>query len=193
MQNIKLSVVVFRTLTQYYDNLRLHTEDQLLWIGISHTFLPSRQMLNMFLWTSERSRLLFEKLMQFVTKFPNIYGTWRFIHKSLLVCDIPHYIIFFSLLLLPIPVVPNILLGTLFSNTLNSGSSGMRHFYFMLWSTDPEIPRILRNPKLQRRFTRAGQWSLSWATLVQSSWSHPISLRSILIHIIFPSTPMSPD
>jgi hypothetical protein len=30
-------------------------------------------------------------------------------------------------------------------------------------------------------FTRALHWSLSWATSIQSSPSHPISLRSILI------------
>jgi hypothetical protein len=43
----------------------LQTEFQLLLMGggVSHTFRPSRQMLNMFVWLSARRRLLLEKLI----------------------------------------------------------------------------------------------------------------------------------
>jgi hypothetical protein len=44
-----------------------------------------------------------------------------------------------------------------------------------------EFCNILRNPNLITMFTRAYHWSLSWATWIQSTPHHPISIRSTLI------------
>jgi hypothetical protein len=44
-----------------------------------------------------------------------------------------------------------------------------------------ELPSILWNPRFNTVFTRALHWSLSWAISIQSTPSHSISQRSILI------------
>jgi hypothetical protein len=48
-------------------------------------------------------------------------------------------------------------------------------------SVSTEIPRLLRNPKVHCRVHNSPHWSLSWARWIQSTPSHRISLRPILI------------
>jgi hypothetical protein len=43
------------------------------------------------------------------------------------------------------------------------------------------FPAFYRNRRFNTVFTRALHWSLSWATSIQSTPDHPISLRCILI------------
>jgi len=39
-----------------------------------------------------------------------------------------------------------------------------------------EIPHLLLNRRIRKMFTRTRHWSLSWATWIQSTHFHPISL-----------------
>jgi hypothetical protein len=44
-----------------------------------------------------------------------------------------------------------------------------------------KLPADLRNPKVHHRVHKSPYWSLSWASSIQSTPSHPISLRFILM------------
>jgi hypothetical protein len=58
-----------------------------------------------------------------------------------------------------------------------------------------KFPTFYATQRFITVFTRAYHWSLSWARWIQSTPSHQISLRSILIHsnITLPSMPRSSD
>jgi hypothetical protein len=73
----------------------------------------------------------------------------------------------------------------------SGGSQGVQISYTYLWSwallEEPLIVHPLKNfpefhgtRRLNTVFTRALHWSLSWAISIQSTLSHPVSLRSIL-------------
>jgi len=55
-----------------------------------------------------------------------------------------------------------------------------------------QIPHLLWKPQVYYHFTRACHWSLHWATRIQSTPSHLISLKNHSnINIILPSIPRS--